>query len=104
MYGAAVQSRGDYFPAKFNLGWTYLKVGDYSRAFDIFKSLAAGGTRLNYVTRAKVLNNMGYALWKMGDRKKAAGLFSESFKTNPKFKIAEKNLHLAEGILNQKAV
>ena len=94
VYRRAAQSGGDYLPAKFNLAWMYLKLGEYSQAFEIFKKLTTDGIRLSYVTRAKILNNMGYAVWKMGNRKQAADYFSQALKANPGFKIAEKNLDL----------
>lgn len=105
MYERASQSGGDYLPAKFNLGWMHLKLEQYSNAYEIFNELDTDGTRLNYIIRAKILNNMGYALWKMGDRDKSKDLFSRSLKANPNFKVAEKNLSLSQQYLvNEKPV
>ncbi len=96
MYEWAVQRGGDYLPARFNLGWMYLKLRRYPEAFEVFKKMMTDGTQLPLIVRIKTLNNIGYAKWKMGERKQAVAYFQEALKMSPGFKTAEKNLSLVQ--------
>ena len=61
-------------------------------ALRAFTDLFQENRRLQKITKAKILNNMGCALWGLGYREQAAERFEKALKTVPDFFYASSNL------------
>ncbi|MBI3317033.1 MAG: hypothetical protein HYZ85_03385 [Candidatus Omnitrophica bacterium] len=94
-YLAALSRAPGYIPARYNLGCAYLKAGKFPEAYELFESLNTEFQKVKNVMRSKILNNMGYSLWHMGQKDEAYGWFRESLEVTPGFADAKRNLSLA---------
>ncbi len=95
MYRAAFEKNNTYFPAQFNLACMLIKMREFDKALKILSGLQkdVGRLKIPESVQAKIMNNMGYAQWQMGDKQKAARNFEMAALLSPKYKIAERNLN-----------
>jgi tetratricopeptide (TPR) repeat protein len=91
-YQEALGMKADYLPAKFNLASVYLKIGKFQQAIGLLGRLEQDLDENQKLIRAKILNNMGYAYWQLGDREKAQEKFKQSLEEMPNFSVAKNNL------------
>jgi tetratricopeptide (TPR) repeat protein len=93
LYRSAILTQKDYVTAQYNLMGEYLKVKDFKRAYDLAQELGDSFKySSNVLMRAKILNNLGVALWAMNRKSDAADAFKEALLLHPKFTLAEENL------------
>jgi len=93
LYRNAIMVKKDYETAQYNLMGEYLKAKDFKRAYDLAQEMIdAFKYSANVQMRAKILNNLGVALWGMGRKSDAAEAFKEALLLHPKFTLAEENL------------
>ena len=97
LYLQAVQINRKYFPAQFNLSYNYLKLEEFDKAMEILENLDRSFGKVNTLSRAKIRNNIGYALWKTGKHEEAVQRFREALEMSPGFMIAKKNLDFTSG-------
>ena len=83
---------GSYIPAEYNLAYLFLLDKRYREALDLLAALEMSFQGHTNIMRSKILNNMGYALWWLGDREKAKARFLEALRVTPDFEDAQKNL------------
>lgn len=94
-YSVAIEINPTYLTPRFNLSVIYASTGRVAEADQLLAELekeTVGGTT---ITRAKILNNRGYALWFLGEREEAVGRFQEALKAMPGLPEAQQNLNLA---------
>lgn len=91
-YREALGMKDDYLPAKFNLASVYLKTGKYQQAIGLLGRLEQELDDNQKLIRAKILNNMGYAYWQLGDRNKAQEKIKQALDAMPSFSVAKNNL------------
>ena len=94
LYREAVEKNPGYIPARFNLAVEYLEGKKYREGLDILTELDRTFGDVKDLMRSKILNNMGYALWWLGDRDQAADRFRQALAVTPDFPDAKKNLEL----------
>jgi len=70
-YKSAILKTKDYKPAIFNLGCMYLETDQYAAAYETFEKLEPLMGIGQGFMKSKVLNNMGYAIWKLGNTEKS---------------------------------
>lgn len=93
LYRYAILRTKSYETAQYNLMGEYIKVKDFKRAYDLAREMGdAFKYSSNVQMRAKILNNLGVALWGMGRKSDAADAFKEALLLHPKFTLAEENL------------
>lgn len=95
LYQEAIGRRHNYVPAEFNLAALYLKTARYQEGLNLLKAMREHITYSQKLMKAKILNNIGYALWQLGDRQNAIVQFRESSKMFPSFAVAQNNLKQA---------
>lgn len=95
LYETALTVDPDYIPAKYNLAGIFLLKGEYEQAYDLLKDLEGLFTGYNNLLKAKILNNLGYALWGLNDKKEAVIYFKLSLAAIPGFEDARINLESA---------
>jgi tetratricopeptide (TPR) repeat protein len=93
-YRESLGLNADYLPAQFNLSSIYLKIGDYQQALGILGRIERNLGEMQKMLQAKVLNNMGYAYWKLGDLPHAEEKFRQALAAVPGFTVAQSNLSL----------
>lgn len=84
----------DSVAGRFNLAYIYLRMKEYRTALKLLGDLedSLGDGPGKKFVHSKTLNNMGYAYWGLGDRKKAEEYFRKSLTLTPDFAVAKKNL------------
>ncbi len=92
MYQEAAGFNPSYFPAQFNLSCVYLQLGRYQDALNLLTDLDRRIRKSSSVVRAKILNNMGYAFWGMGQREKAVEKFKLALELAPGLQTIKKNI------------
>lgn len=97
VYRRAVEIDSNYFAAKFNLSFNYLKLEEFEKALEVLNRLDLDLGNARTPTHAKIRNNMGFALWKIGKREEAVKYFREALEMNPDFLVAKKNLNFSMG-------
>lgn len=91
-YKSAIHKDTGYSPAIFNLGCMYLETERYAEAYELFEGMESKLGLGQGFMKSKVLNNMGYAVWRLGNAQKARAFFEEALKKTPNFVLAAKNL------------
>lgn len=91
-YNEAVQRNSDYIPALFNLGCMYLEVQEYAKALKFFEELLVNLSDNKEYLRAKILNNIGYAYWHLGDPERAISRIQEAFDLVPDMLTVRDNI------------
>ncbi len=101
MYRQAFEKNRSYIPARFNYACMLLKMKEWKEALSILSEIENEAIGLNIapIVHAKVLNNIGYALWRQGEKDKAVESFEKALTVYPGFSAAEKNLRAASGRL-----
>ncbi len=97
VYRQAVEINPNYFPAKFNLSFNYLKLEEFEKALEVLERLDRDLGNANTLSHAKIRNNIGYALWKTGKKEEAVKFFREALTISPDFLVAKKNLNFTMG-------
>lgn len=81
-----------YVPAQFNLALVYLETKEYQKALELLSHLSESvGIGRGYL-HSKILNNMGYAHWGLGERTVARDRFQEALAMTPDYALAQHNL------------
>jgi tetratricopeptide (TPR) repeat protein len=93
-YQEAVGRNPDYLPVRFNLASLYLKMGKYREGIGLLARLERDLGPTQRLLRAKILNNIGYAYWQMGDMELSQAKFKESLSIMPTLSMAKNNLSL----------
>lgn len=83
---------GDYIPAQYNLAYNYLKEKRYEEARDLLQGLELAFQGYSGHLRSKILNNLGYALWWLGEQEQAVLHFQDALKDTPEMEEARMNL------------
>jgi len=83
-----------YLPAQYNLSVLYLKSGRYQEGLKLLIDADRSFSGMNEEIQAKILNNMGYALWYLGRPEQTRGYFEEALNALPEFTDAAKNISL----------
>jgi tetratricopeptide (TPR) repeat protein len=97
-YQECLGQRPDYLPGKFNLASIYLKTGKFQQALGLLGRLEKEIDESQKLVRAKIMNNMGFAYWQLGDRANAETKFRQALEAMPNFAVAKNNLtQLAAG-------
>lgn len=96
-YQISLEIIPSYLPSRFNLGYVYLKLGKFKEADELLKELESEKGDFSPVTKAKILNNRGCALWSLGKKKEAMARFEEALKALPDFAEARANMNLTTG-------
>lgn len=91
-YEAILSQSDKYVPVKYNLAVLYLEMEEYQKAKGLLEGLQIEFKKHTNQMKAKILNNLGYALWYLGDHEAAIKSFRESLAATPGFPDAEKNL------------
>lgn len=92
----SIQIKPSYLTGKFNLAWVDIMLGNYQEADQLLAELESAGPRPPApLTRAKILNNRGCALWALGKKKEATEKFSLAAEAVPDFGEARKNITMA---------
>ena len=94
-YTISLEIKSSYLPARFNLGYAYLRLGKFKEADGLLSELEAEKSVFSPVTQAKILNNRGCALWGLGKQEEAVSRFKEALKALPEFREARANIGLA---------
>lgn len=93
LYHEALSVNPDYVAARFNIACMYLKLDLFEKAYGFLDKLNRDfETAESQYMRSKILNNLGYALWWMGDRDQAVSHFKKALSLTPAFTVAKKNL------------
>ena len=92
LYEEAVGKRPDYIPAKFNLASLYLKSGKVQDGLGLLARLEHEIGDSKTLIRAKILNNIGYAYWLLGDQERAREKFRQALAISPNFLVTKTNL------------
>lgn len=95
-YLDALKMDPEYIPAKFNLSGVYLTQKKYEDARVLLDELEQLFNDYQNIMKSKILNNKGYALWWLGEKKAALESFREALKVTPDFKDAKINLVYTE--------
>jgi tetratricopeptide (TPR) repeat protein len=103
MYQTAIQKNPEYMPAKFNLACMKIRLGEYADALKILEEVDRSSSGFLPLVRAKVLNNIGFALYEMGQTKQALEKFEEAVKIEPDYTVAAKNLNVVQKAVQSKA-
>ncbi|MBN1688683.1 MAG: tetratricopeptide repeat protein [Candidatus Omnitrophica bacterium] len=91
LYEEAIRSNPQYFPARFNLAYLLIRMGDYEEAADTLAEAERDFPSLSSGMLAKVRNNIGCALWFMGQIQGAQDQFRAALELNPDFDVAKVN-------------
>ncbi|MDA9101327.1 tetratricopeptide repeat protein [Omnitrophica bacterium] len=94
LYNEALQRDKGYLPARYNLACVYLELKDYEKALEIFGDLHRQLSSRHKYLKAKILNNMGVALWGLGEEDSARAHFRQAKAASPNFFLADMNLKL----------
>ena len=90
-YEKAIEVRPTFSEAKTNLGNVYLSTGRYDDAIRLYKEAL---NDMLYPTPYIAQNNLGWALYKKGDKAQALQNIKAAVTTNPQFCLGFKNLGL----------
>ena len=90
-YQKAIEVRPTFSEAKTNLGNVYLSTGRYDEAIRLYKEAL---NDMLYPTPYIAQNNLGWALYKKGDKAQALQNIKAAVTTNPQFCLGFKNLGL----------
>ncbi len=102
MYKTALKTNPQYLSAQFNLACMYIKTKEYDSAMAMLEEIERIYGDNPPLLHAKVLNNMGYVLWRKGDLERAVEKFRRADKIEPDYVIPGKNLKaLLETIQNK---
>jgi Tfp pilus assembly protein PilF len=85
----ALEIRPAFSEAKANLANVYLDEGRYQEAIQLYREVL---NDMLYPTPYIAQGNLGWALYKSGDPKRAVGEIEAAVTTNPKFCLGYKNL------------
>jgi tetratricopeptide (TPR) repeat protein len=91
-YIESLGTKPDYLPARFNLASVYLKSEKYQQGLGLLARLERDLGNSQKLIRAKIINNIGYAYWYLGDKDKARDNFKQAIALEPGFSVARNNL------------
>lgn len=91
-YREALGRNPVYIPARFNLAVAYLQTKRYQEGFELLTALDQTFKDVPGVMRSKILNNLGVALWWLGEQAQAQERFEEALEITPDFYDAKRNL------------
>jgi tetratricopeptide (TPR) repeat protein len=92
LYQEALGRNKDYIPPRYNLACMYLKIQEYDKALPLLRELDKTFEKVKTPMRSKVLNNLGFTLWWLGQREEAVKRFRQALEVTPGFIDAKKNL------------
>lgn len=97
LYRKALDKDASYIPVQYNLAGVYLVKKQYEEAVQLLEALDVTFKGYENIMRQKILNNLGYAKWWLGDTQTARKYFEDALAINPDFKDAKLNLsHMSE--------
>jgi tetratricopeptide (TPR) repeat protein len=96
LYENSIAMTGDdnYIPAQYNLAGLMLVSGQYEEANQILKPLEQITRSTTTALRPRILNNLAYSYWYLGDKELAIDIFNQALEKNPDFFDAKENLAL----------
>ena len=103
-YENALKHNPDYIAARFNLAYSDLRLEHYDKALKRLRELDQSFGTVKNTMRSKILNNMGYALWRLGERSQAEKQFREAVAITPDLAEAKINLDkISAGLIPEQA-
>lgn len=96
MYKKALTKNPEYLPAQFNLACMYIRLKEYEQALKILTEVEKTTSKGLPLLQAKILNNIGYALFEIGQVEQALEKFKKAASIEPDYKVAVKNVSFVE--------